>query len=106
MLTGLSRTDALASIPTFPFVMQEKRLRGSLYGSGRPLLDIPHLVTLYQAGELKLRELVTRVSLRSTPGFTLSPRFAGSMQALHQLVQSRGSGAKVEHGEIADEWVK
>jgi len=40
--------------------MQEKRLRGSLYGSGRPLLDIPHLVTLYQAGKLKLRELVTR----------------------------------------------
>jgi hypothetical protein len=40
--------------------MQEKRLIGSLYGSGRPLMDIPHLVTLYQAGELKLRELVTR----------------------------------------------
>ena len=30
VLTGLSRTDALASIPTFPFVMQEKRLIGSL----------------------------------------------------------------------------
>jgi len=60
VLTGLSRTDALASVPTFPFVMQEKRLIGSLYGSGRPLMDIPHLVTLYQAGELKLRELVTR----------------------------------------------
>jgi S-(hydroxymethyl)glutathione dehydrogenase/alcohol dehydrogenase len=60
VLTGLSRTDALASIPTFPFVMQEKSLIGSLYGSGRPLLDIPHLVTLYQAGQLKLRELVTR----------------------------------------------
>jgi Zn-dependent alcohol dehydrogenase len=23
-------------------------------------MDIPHLVTLYEAGELKLRELVTR----------------------------------------------
>jgi S-(hydroxymethyl)glutathione dehydrogenase/alcohol dehydrogenase len=61
VLTGLSRTDAVASIPTFPFVMQEKRLIGSLYGSGRPLVDIPHLVTLYQAGNLKLRELVTRI---------------------------------------------
>ncbi len=60
VLTGLSRTDALASIPTFPFVMQEKRLIGSLYGSGRPLMDIPQLIALYQAGELKLRELVTR----------------------------------------------
>src|SRR5207244_2457055 len=60
VLTGLSRAGALASIPTFLFVMQEKRLIGSLYGSGRPLVDIPHLVTLYQAGKLKLRELVTR----------------------------------------------
>ena len=60
VLTGLSRTDALASIPTFPFVMQEKRLMGSVYGSGHPATDIPHLVGLYQTGKLKLRELVTR----------------------------------------------
>ena len=60
VLTGLSRTDALASIPTFPFVMQEKRLIGSLYGSGQPAIDIPRLVALFQAGKLKLRELVTR----------------------------------------------
>ncbi len=60
VLTGLSRTDALASIPAFLFVMQEKRLIGSLYGSGEPALDIPRLVALYQAGKLKLRELVTR----------------------------------------------
>jgi S-(hydroxymethyl)glutathione dehydrogenase/alcohol dehydrogenase len=60
VLTGLSRTDALASIPTFPFVMLEKRLIGSLYGSGQPAVDIPNLVTLYQEGKLKLRELVTR----------------------------------------------
>ncbi len=60
VLTGLSRRDALASIRTIPFVMQEKRLIGSLYGSGGPTLEIPHLVALYQAGTLKLRELVTR----------------------------------------------
>jgi Zn-dependent alcohol dehydrogenase len=57
---GIKRITINASIPTFPFVMQEKRLIGSLYGSGHPPMDIPHLVTLYQAGELKLRELVTR----------------------------------------------
>lgn len=60
VITGLSRTDALASIPIFPFVMQEKRLIGSVYGSGQPLKDIPQLVALYQEGKLKLRELVTR----------------------------------------------
>ena len=60
VVTGLSRTDTLASIPLFPFVMQEKRLIGSLYGSGQPLKDIPHLVSLYQEGKLKLTELATR----------------------------------------------
>jgi len=59
VVTGLSRTDALASIPVFPFVMQEKRLIGSLYGSGQPVVDIPRLVELYREGKLKLRELVT-----------------------------------------------
>lgn len=60
VVTGLSRTDALATIPTFPFVMQEQRLIGSLYGSGQPAVDIPRLVGLYQGGKLRLRELVTR----------------------------------------------
>jgi S-(hydroxymethyl)glutathione dehydrogenase/alcohol dehydrogenase len=59
VLTGLSRTDTLASIPAFPFVMQEKRLIGSVYGSGQPVVDIPRLVELYRDGKLKLRELVT-----------------------------------------------
>jgi S-(hydroxymethyl)glutathione dehydrogenase/alcohol dehydrogenase len=39
--------------------MQEKRLIGSLYGSGQPAADIPRLVELYRDGKLKLRELVT-----------------------------------------------
>ena len=44
----------------FPFVMQEKRLIGSVYGSGQPARDIPRLVSLYQEGKLKLGELVSR----------------------------------------------
>jgi len=42
--------------------MQEKRLIGSALRFGATADDIPHLVTLYQAGKLKLRELVTRTS--------------------------------------------
>jgi Zn-dependent alcohol dehydrogenase len=61
VLTGLSRTDARASFPLFPFVMQEKRLIGSVYGSGQPLRDIPRLVALYREGKLKLHELATRI---------------------------------------------
>jgi S-(hydroxymethyl)glutathione dehydrogenase / alcohol dehydrogenase len=60
VLTGLSRTDTVAPIPTFLFVMQEKRLLGSLYGSGQPAVDVLRLVELYQKGKLKLSELVTR----------------------------------------------
>jgi Zn-dependent alcohol dehydrogenase len=60
IVTGLSRTDAVASLPLFPFVMQEKRLTGSLYGSGQPSRDVPRLVALYREGKLKLDELVTR----------------------------------------------
>ena len=60
VLTGLSRVDSQGSIPMFPFVMQEKRLIGSVYGSGNPARDIPRLVSLYQGGKLKLNELVSR----------------------------------------------
>jgi S-(hydroxymethyl)glutathione dehydrogenase / alcohol dehydrogenase len=60
IVTGLERTDSLASIPIFPLVMQEKRFIGSVYGSGDPLKDINKLVKLYELGVLKLEELVAR----------------------------------------------
>jgi Zn-dependent alcohol dehydrogenase len=60
VLTGLSRADSQGSFAMFPFVMQEKRLLGSVYGSGQPSRDIPRLVSLFQEGKLKLRELVSR----------------------------------------------
>jgi S-(hydroxymethyl)glutathione dehydrogenase/alcohol dehydrogenase len=60
VVTGLSRVDAQGVINLFPFVMQEKRLIGSVYGSGQPRRDIPQLVSLFQEGRLKLRELVAR----------------------------------------------
>ena len=60
VLTGLSRVDSQASFAMFPFVMQEKRLLGSVYGSANPATEIPRLVSLYQEGRLKLGELVSR----------------------------------------------
>lgn len=60
VLTGLSRVDSQGSIAMFPFVMQEKRLIGSVYGSGQPSRDIPRLAALYQEGRLKLDQLVSR----------------------------------------------
>lgn len=39
--------------------MYQKRLQGAVYGMGSPAREIPRLVDLYQAGALKLDELVT-----------------------------------------------
>ena len=60
VITGLSRIDAQGALRLYPFVMHEKRLIGSVYGSGDPLKDIERLVELHQAGGLKLDELTTR----------------------------------------------
>ena len=37
----------------------EKRIQGSLFGSGDPFRDIPQMVELYRSGALKLDELIT-----------------------------------------------
>jgi S-(hydroxymethyl)glutathione dehydrogenase/alcohol dehydrogenase len=60
VITGLSRLDAQGAIRLYPFVMQEKRVVGSVYGSGDPLQDIDRLVGLYRDKRLKLDELATR----------------------------------------------
>ncbi len=50
-------SEVTISAPAF---MQEKVLRGSVYGSTRPRYDMPRLIDLYMAGKLKLDELVSR----------------------------------------------
>jgi alcohol dehydrogenase (nicotinoprotein) len=39
--------------------LMEKRIQGSLFGSGDPYRDIPLMVQLYRSGDLKLDELIT-----------------------------------------------
>jgi S-(hydroxymethyl)glutathione dehydrogenase/alcohol dehydrogenase len=50
------------SIPVSPFILTlfQKRIQGVLYGALSPSKDILRLLTMYQAGQLKLKELVTR----------------------------------------------
>jgi Zn-dependent alcohol dehydrogenase len=38
----------------------QRRIQGSIYGGCSPLVDVPLLIGLYQAGKLKLDELITR----------------------------------------------
>jgi S-(hydroxymethyl)glutathione dehydrogenase/alcohol dehydrogenase len=85
VLTGLSRADAQAAFPMFPFVMQEKLLIGSVYGSGRPSEDIPRLASWFQEGKLKLRELVART-------YALD----GINEALNALASSDGARGVIQ----------
>ena len=53
---------ALSSIPVSPFIlaMYQKRLQGCLYGMMSPSSDVLRLLWMYEQGQLKLDELVTR----------------------------------------------
>jgi S-(hydroxymethyl)glutathione dehydrogenase/alcohol dehydrogenase len=44
----------------FMLTMLEKQVRGSLYGSSNAQHDVPRLLELYNKGQLKLDELITR----------------------------------------------
>lgn len=60
VVTGICRGDARASINANQLLYAEKTLKGSLYGSMRPRIDLPRLMDLHQTGALKLDELLTR----------------------------------------------
>jgi alcohol dehydrogenase (nicotinoprotein) len=38
----------------------QRRIQGAIFGACNPLFDVPRLLSLYQSGDLKLDELVTR----------------------------------------------
>lgn len=61
VVTGVAPM-ALDSIPVSPFMlaMFQKRLQGCLYGMMSPSGDVPRLLAMYEQGQLKLDELVTR----------------------------------------------
>lgn len=44
----------------FELTIFQKEVRGALFGGGSPRADIPKLLSLYQAGQLKLDELITK----------------------------------------------
>jgi S-(hydroxymethyl)glutathione dehydrogenase/alcohol dehydrogenase len=61
VVTGISSvTESSPPINLFELSMWQKRIQGVLYGSLSPNTAIPRLVRLYQSGQLKLTELITR----------------------------------------------
>jgi S-(hydroxymethyl)glutathione dehydrogenase/alcohol dehydrogenase len=61
VLTGLGDIT-VPGAPIFlgDLTLMQKRLQGSLFGECNPRRDIPNLARMYQAGQLRLDELITR----------------------------------------------
>jgi S-(hydroxymethyl)glutathione dehydrogenase/alcohol dehydrogenase len=61
VLTGMTPLNEM-SIPLIPVDMTNsaKTLKGTVYGEMNPRASMPMLLSMYQAGALKLDELVTR----------------------------------------------
>ncbi|MGE0680148.1 MAG: Zn-dependent alcohol dehydrogenase [Candidatus Binatia bacterium] len=59
VVVGVAKPDDMFTIPALS-LLQEKTLKGSIYGSARPSVDMPKLIDLYMSKRLKLDELVSR----------------------------------------------
>ena len=57
---GVPRSDSIVSIPSFPLILQEKRLLGTVYGSAQVRRDFPRLIGLVETGKLDLGGMVSR----------------------------------------------
>lgn len=60
VVVGIARPDARAKINVNQLVYAEKTLKGSIYGSTRPRIDLQLLIDMHRAGKLELDRLLTR----------------------------------------------
>jgi S-(hydroxymethyl)glutathione dehydrogenase/alcohol dehydrogenase len=61
VITGLANPEKLTvHVSGAVMTLFEKTIKGTLFGSANPQYDIPRLLSLYEAGHLKLDELVTK----------------------------------------------
>jgi Zn-dependent alcohol dehydrogenase len=60
VIVGMAAMSVRAPIAPYYLALQEKTLKGTMYGSVRPNIDIPRLVELYLDGRLMLDQLISR----------------------------------------------
>ena len=53
-------TDTSVNMSLFDLTMYEKQVRGAVFGSANPRIDVPLMLDLYRNGQLKLDELITK----------------------------------------------
>ena len=61
VVTGLADpTKVTVQLSGAVMTLFQKTVKGTLFGSSNPMYDIPKLLGMYRAGQLKLDELVTK----------------------------------------------
>lgn len=60
VVTAVANPNLMIEIPSFELTLYQKRLVGSLFGSGNPHHDIRRIISMYESGTIKLDELITR----------------------------------------------
>ena len=59
VVTGIGKVDEEVRVPAFELTLYQKRIQGALFGASSPSRDIPWMLRMYQAGQLRLDELIT-----------------------------------------------
>jgi Zn-dependent alcohol dehydrogenase len=60
VIVGMAAMSVRAPITPYLMALQEKAIKGTMYGSVRPNIDFPRLVDLYLDGRLKIDQLISR----------------------------------------------
>src|SRR5262249_14910488 len=60
VIVGMAAMYGRAPITPYAMALQEKTLRGTMYGSVRPNIHFPKLFRLYKDGRLKIDQLISR----------------------------------------------
>ena len=61
VLTGLNKVmEQTIELPGTVMTLYRKTVKGSLFGDCNPTTDIPKILGLYQSGDIKLDEIITR----------------------------------------------
>ena len=61
VLTGLNKLmEQNIELPGTILTLFRKTIKGSLFGDCNPTTDIPKILGLYQSGDIKLDEIITR----------------------------------------------
>jgi len=92
VVVGVAPAKDTTTLRTAALTFEEKTLTGSYFGSARPRLDFPRLISLYQSGRLLLDELITRT-------YTLDE----AQQAFDDMVAGRNARGVVVFDDVLRE---